>query len=237
MVAHLNGDEWPDLPTAPPDLPKMGDHPSLLELAQNYATLAVYHVGLWDKVIHALEYLRGHVIGAKNEAAAASREIRRLREEMEIRDVRATETKIPSPPGIPGMKLPPMRPELPSTAQVIENVSKRVSGSFEKIAKESQGPYVEAPPERLADEVKKALSAELAARDALRNAARIQEIEDAEKHQKKLRKKIIVGGVLAFVVAFGTAAGTWSWGKAQGSFEGHVKGLEEGKKAVTQGAK
>lgn len=228
MVASresLNGDVWPELPSSTPDLPKLEARPTPLELAQAYATLAVHHGQLWPRVVLALEYLRGHLIGAKGEAAKASDEVRKLREELQGQRLSRE------------LGLPSIRPEAPSSVDMAESIKTKVSGAFERIAKETKGPHLEADPKRLAAVVGAAVDEELARREAKKkaddNAIRLAAIDDAAKARKKNLKKIILAGLIAFA----TAGGTWSWGKLQGRVEGHLEGksegFEEGKKAAS----
>lgn len=217
MVQDLNGSDWPNLDFTV-DLPQPKPFYTPQELAQNYATLAVHHGQLWQRVVHALEYLRGHLIGTKSEVAATAKEVKLLRE--------ALQGQIASSK----LGLPPMRLEAPSTVSAVESIKTKISGEFEKIAKESQGPYVEADPRRLMQVVEKTITEELARRDAakqaLEQAAKLKAFEDAAHARKKFLQK----AVGAFLVAVATAAGTWAWGKTQGHIEGKQAAYDEVRK-------
>jgi hypothetical protein len=235
MVQHINGD-WPDLDISI-DLPPPKEHYSYEELAQNYATLAVHHGTLLPRIVAALEYLRGHLIGAKGEAASAkisseaakaSSDATRAALEAHTKEVKLMREALQGQLAVAALGLPPVRPEAPSSATMVDNITSKVSGEFEKIARESAGPYVEAEPKRLIAAVEKAVGEELAKKEALRkiseDAARLAEFDKAVADRKKLVRKVVAG----FLVAIAAAAGTWTWGKTQG----HVEGAIEGKQAA-----
>lgn len=213
MVASrdLNGDVWPELPSSTPDLPRLEARPDPLVLAQAYATFALHYGQYLPKVSMALEYLHGHVIGARGDVAKIAAEMKKLREELQGQ--RAMRE----------LGLPAMRPEAPSTVDVAECIKTKVSGAFEQIAKETKGPHIEADPKRLAAVVGAAVDEELARREAAQKAKKdAEELEmrrQTDVQRQKDRRKIIRVMVLAFAAAVATAAGTWTWGKASGVAE------------------
>ena len=214
MVAspEPNG-EWPEF-NSDADLPRPEDLHSDREYAQAYATIAVHHGQTYKKVVHALEYLRGHVIGARGEAANAARIGAIVSGEM-----RLLKEVVQGKAAAQALGLPPMRPELPSTIDAVESIKTKVSGEFAKIARESTGPHVEADPKRLVDVVGKAVDEELArreaARKALANVERLAAIDAAAAQRRKNIRKIVLAGLCAFAAA----GGAWAWGKAAGKIE------------------
>jgi len=206
MVQQLNGSDWPDLAVSL-DLPAPKDHYSPQELAQTYATLAVHHGILWPRVVSALEYLRGHLIGVRGEFATVGKEVKLLREALQGQIASAK------------LGLPPMRPEAPSAVTMVDSITKKVSGEFERIAKESQGPYVEADPKRLLKVVEAAVADEIAKKEAARRAAEDAAALETFKEAARARKKFLRKVAGAFAIAVATAAGSWAWGKAQGHVE------------------
>jgi hypothetical protein len=110
---------------------------------------------------------------------------------------------------------------------MVDSITKKVSGEFQKIARESEGPYVEADPKRLVAAVEKAVAEELTKKEKLRkaseDAARLAAFEKGEADRKKLVRKLVAG----FLLAIASAAGSWAWGKAQGHLEGKQAALDE----------
>jgi hypothetical protein len=218
-AADLNGD-WPDLAVSV-DLPQPKPYYTDRELAQTYATLAVHHGILWPRVVHALEYLRGHLIGMRGEVSTTAKEVKLLREALQGQIAAAA------------LGLPKYRPEAPSTVDAVESIKTKISGEFQKIARESIGPKVEAEPQRLLQIVDKAVTEEMAKREAVRKAAEAAAELQAFKDARERRKKTIRKAAGAFVLAVATAAGTWTWGKAQGHIEGKQATLDEMRRAPT----
>jgi flagellar biosynthesis/type III secretory pathway protein FliH len=237
MVANLNGGDWPELAVSI-DLPPPKDHYDEGELAQNYATLAVHHGILWPRVVAALEYLRGHLIGAKGEAASARAVAEGVKSSLDAhtREVKLMREALQGQLAATALGLPPMRPEAPSTVSVVDSITSKVSGEFEKIARESSGPYVEAEPKRLIDAVERAVAEELAKREAARkvseDAARLAAFERVAAERRKLLRKVVGG----FLLAAASAAGSWAWGKAQGHLEGRQAAMQEARQAIVAAA-
>lgn len=228
MVSSLNGSDWPELAVSI-DLPPPKDHYTEHEMAQNYATLAVHHGILWPRVVAALEYLRGHLIGAKGEAASARAAVEGVKASLEAhtKEVRLVREALQGQLAVTQLGLPPMRPEAPSTVSMVDSITKKVSGEFERIARESEGPYVEAEPKRLLAAVERAVGEELAKKEALRkaaeDAARLAAFERAAADKRKLLRKVVGG----FLLAMASAGGSWAWGKAQGHIEGRQAAMSE----------
>lgn len=221
MVAsrEINGeDEWPELDSSV-ELPRAEDLHSDREYAQAYATIAIHHGQTYRRIVHALEYLRGHVVGARGEAALAAKKATEA-----VEGVRLLRESFAGKRAAEELGLPPMRPEAPSTIDMAESIKKKISGEFGKIARETTGPHIETDPKRLIDVVGKAVDEELAKRERERktreDAEELESRRQADADAKKNRRKIVRVMVLAFAGAVATAAGTWTVGKATGHGEG-----------------
>lgn len=85
MAAHQNGTgedlEWHErLRLEPASTPVLPDHPTPLELARAYASVALAYRQQWPLVVQGLQFLHGATLGAK---AAVERVERRLKGEPE----------------------------------------------------------------------------------------------------------------------------------------------------------
>lgn len=231
-LRELNGEEgdWPELDSAV-ELPRAEDLHTDREYAQAYATIAIHHGQTYKNIVHALEYLRGHLVGARGEAAMAAKKAAEAAD-----GVRLLREAIEGKKAAEALGLPPMRPEAPSTVEMAESIKKKISGEFGKIALETKGPHVETDPRRLVDVVGKAIDEEMARREAAQKAKRDADELDARRQadvdRKKRNRKYIKLAVAAFVTSAAGGFGTWTWGKAQGHLEAHAEAVDEVKKTI-----
>jgi hypothetical protein len=220
MVAqHSNGD-WPDF-AATIDLPPPKPRYSYEELAGNYATVTLQWGALWPRVIHALEYLRGHLIGAKADAGAARDGVAALQREMKL-----LREAVQGQAAAKELGLGPVQSASQIDSQVAA-VTKRISGELHKVVSESPGPKIEAEPDRIIRIVEKVLEEDAAKKLAIANAARLSAIDDAQKVEAERKKKLRQKMIAMFLGAIAAGAGSWIWGKAQGRIEAHDAAVAE----------
>jgi hypothetical protein len=204
-----------------------------------YQTAILRVAAVLPKMVQALNFLRdaGHqvaleAIGARNEAASAHAASTRV-EEM-LRNM---------------AKLPPMRPESPSSHDLLERLDDRVTASFVKKASETPGPMLTGTPPDLAA-IAKSAAAELLLEERKRitdaaNAQRLAELEAADKKRTadldaaaalrasdkhKLTQKLIGTAAAFILIAIIGAIGTvmWTGAKVVAARElGHSEGVRE----------
>lgn len=212
--------DWPDgLTSELPPIPELTDRASYPELARILGTVVVRDRQLWPKIVHALEWLRGRAIA--EDSAAARAEAAAARAEAGVEALRA-EIRSVAP------TLPPMRPESPSSVDVVETTTSRIGQKLKEIARESDGPNVDADPERLEREMRKILEAELAKREAARNVERLAAIDEERKLRAQNRASMVRGVVIGVVTASILGAGSCAWStarsKAAGALEERLRG-------------
>jgi hypothetical protein len=215
--------DWPEgLTSELTPVPELPSHAGYPELARAFGTVVVRDRQIWPKIVHALEFLRGRAMAddstASRAAAAAEAALAKV-DELRAEIARAVPTLPP---------LPPMRPESPSGLDVLEATTDRFGQKLKEIARESDGPNVDADPERLRREMHKILEIELAKREAARNVERLAAI-DAENRLRARNKASTVQGVVIGVVTasiLGAASCAWSTarGHAAGALEERLRG-------------
>lgn len=231
---ELNG--WPEgLSAAPPDFPRLAPNASDRERVNAYGSALLYVAQIHPKIVQALEFLYGAVMGVKGQLGVTMTHEGRII---------ALERKTSSDP--------PPAEESPSSIFMRESGRKELENKLKAEAARTPGPptQLNSSVERIAaiaDEVLTKKMAEreeqiriradrdrLAAIDAERAdaAKKAKElIEESEKAKRKFKRKLTYGAVGAFVLALAAAAGTATWVKASAFAEGHQAGLSEAKKA------
>jgi hypothetical protein len=117
-----------------------------------------------------------------------------------------------------------MRPPAPSSVEILETTSARISEGVRALASSTPGPstHVVAPADQLTSMVRGLLSDGFLEVDA--------------KWRRKLRRQVVAAALCGFVGAASASAWTWVQGKATGHLEGRVEGaLEERAKHADAG--
>ncbi len=71
---RVDANGFPHLERDPAPIPELPDHPTPLELARAYGSVTLAWYRQWPRIVDALQFLYGAVMGAKGEAEAARRE-------------------------------------------------------------------------------------------------------------------------------------------------------------------
>lgn len=116
------------------------------------------------------------------------------------------------------MTLPPTRPPAPSSVEILETTSARISEGVRELATKTPGPptHVVAPVDQLTTMVQGLLADGFVQVDA--------------KWRKKLQRQVFAAALVGFASAAGGAAWTWVQGKAEARAahdQGHAEGVFE----------
>lgn len=121
--------------------------------------------------------------------------------------------------------LPPMRDPSDTQTVFVAETKAMVEKAIERLASESPGPLVEAPPEKVSASIEHVIETQLTRREQAKELARFREKAKNEAAFRSSIKKSVVAGVLTAAVL---AVGGYLWGAA----EGHADGLVEGKQSA-----
>jgi pimeloyl-ACP methyl ester carboxylesterase len=209
MSRNGNGSAAPDLHwterlhAEPAPLPELPDHPTPLELARSYGSLAMAYASQHPVVVEALHDVHG--VGLGNRAILE----------------RIEKTLWNRAPGI-APPLPPMRDPL-DTQSFVVGAKSELASAVAQLASESPGPLVEAPPERIVSLYEAKLDQWAAKREQAREFQRLRDQEEAAKKKRELdasdRRAIlrtVVGGIL---LAVALSVGGYLFGHAKGLVE------------------
>lgn len=230
MPSHPDLNGWPEgLSAAAPQFPRLPPTASDRERVHAYGTALLYVAEVHPKIVQALEYLYGVLVGLRGELGAALTHEARL-----VSLERASD-----------------HGESPSSVFLRESSRRELERKLKAEAARTDGPNLNAPVDRVAAIAEEVLTRKLAEREeqirvkadrerlAAIDAERAEAAkradalrEEAAKAKRKFKRQIVYGSLVAFVVAAATAAGTAAWVRASALAEGHAAGVSDTKRMM-----